>query len=146
MKVVIIDYGSGNLGSIKNMLRKIGVEGIISSSISDIEKAEKLILPGVGTFDHGMRNLGLLGLLPILENKVIQKKTPILGVCLGMQMFARKSQEGESRGLGWIDAEVVRFMFDDRERHLKIPHMGWNLIKMEKEDTLFREMYPKPRF
>ena len=146
MEIVIIDYGLGNLGSIRNMLKKIGAEGTISSDISHIERAEKLILPGVGNFDQGMRNLDALGLLPVLENKVIQKKTPILGICLGMQLFTRRSEEGESAGIGWIDAEVVRFKFDGKERNLKIPHMGWNLIKIEKEDTLIGEMYPEPRF
>jgi len=146
MKIVIIDYGLGNLGSIRNMLKKIGAEGTISSNISDIEGAEKLILPGVGNFDQGMRNLEAIGLLPVLENKVIQKKTPVLGICLGMQLFARKSEEGESTGLGWIDAEVVRFKFDDKERHLKIPHMGWNLVEIHQRNPLFEEMYPEPRF
>jgi len=127
-------------------LKKIGSEAAISSSISDIEEAEKLILPGVGNFDQGMRNLEAFGFLPVLKDKVIEKKTPILGICLGMQLFAPKSEEGESTGLGWIDAEVVRFKFDNRERNLKIPHMGWNLVKVEKEDALFGEMYPEPRF
>ena len=146
MKIVIIDYGLGNLGSIRNMLKKIGAEGAISSNVSDIEGAEKLILPGVGNFDQGMRNLEALGLVPVLENKVIQKKTRILGICLGMQLFARKSEEGKSTGLGWIDAEVVRFKFDDKERHLKIPHMGWNLVEIRQRNPLFEEMYPEPRF
>jgi len=146
MKIVIIDYGLGNLGSIRNMLKKIGAEGAISSNVSDIEGAEKLILPGVGNFDQGMRNLEALGLVPVLENKVIQKKTRILGICLGMQLFARKSEEGKSTGLGWIDAEVVRFKFDDKERHLKIPHMGWNLVEIRQKNPLFEEMYPEPRF
>jgi glutamine amidotransferase len=144
--IVVIDYGLGNLGSIRNMLKKIGAEGAISSNVSDIEGAEKLILPGVGNFDQGMRNLEALGLVPVLENKVIQKKTPILGICLGMQLFARKSEEGKSTGLGWIDAEVVRFKFDDKERHLKIPHMGWNLVEIRQKNPLFEEMYPEPRF
>ena len=146
MKIIIIDYGLGNLGSIKNMLKKIGSEAAISSSISDIEEAEKLILPGVGNFDQGMRNLEASGFLPVLEDRVIQKKTPILGICLGMQLFARKSEEGESTGLGWIDAEVVRFKFGDKERHLKIPHMGWNLVEIRQKNPLFEEMYPEPRF
>jgi glutamine amidotransferase len=146
MKIVIIDYGLGNLGSIRNMLKKIGIEGIISSKVSDIEESEKLILPGVGNFDHGIKNLGDLRLLPVLEDKVIHKKTPILGICLGMQLFAWKSEEGDSRGLGWIDAEVVRFKFGDKERHLKIPHMGWNLIEIRQRDPLFEEMHPEPRF
>jgi len=146
MKIVIIDYGLGNVGSIRNMLKKIGAEGTMSSNVSDIERAEKLILPGVGNFDQGMRNLEALGLVPVLEDKVIQKKTPILGICLGMQLFARKSEEGESTGLGWIDAEVVRFKFGDKERHLKIPHMGWNLVEIRQKNPLFEEMYPEPRF
>jgi glutamine amidotransferase len=146
MKIVIIDYGLGNLGSIKNMLKKIGCGAVISSNKSDIEKADKLILPGVGNFDQGMKNLEALGLLPVLEDKVIQKKTLILGICLGMQLFAGKSEEGDSGGLGWIDAEVVRFKLDDKERHLKIPHMGWNLVDIQQRDPLFEEMYPEPRF
>jgi glutamine amidotransferase len=146
MKIVIIDYGLGNLGSIKNMLKKIGFEAAISSSISDIGAAEKLILPGVGNFDQGMRNLEASGFLPVLEDRVTQKKTPILGICLGMQLFARRSEEGESTGLGWIDTEVVRFKFDDKERRLKIPHMGWNLVKICQKSPLFEEMYPEPRF
>jgi len=144
--IVIVDYGLGNLGSIKNMFKKIGTEAVISSSSSDIERAKKLILPGVGRFDQGMMNLRNLDLVTVLTQKVIQKKTPILGICLGMQLFARKSEEGESAGLGWIDAEVVRFKFDDKERHLKIPHMGWILVKICQRNPLFEEMYPEPRF
>ena len=144
--IVIVDYGLGNLGSIKNMFKKIGREAVISSSSSDIERAKKLILPGVGRFDQGMMNLRNLDLVTVLTEKVIQKKTPILGICLGMQLFARKSEEGESTGLGWIDAEVVRFKFDDKERHLKIPHMGWNLVEIRQRNPLFEEMYPEPRF
>lgn len=144
--IVIVDYRLGNLGSIKNMLKRIGSESLISSNVSDIERAERLILPGIGNFDQGMRNLEVLGLLPVLEDKVFQKKTPILGICLGMQLFTRKSEEGESTGLGWIDGEVVRFKFDDKERHLKIPHMGWNLAEIRQRNPLFEEMYPEPRF
>jgi glutamine amidotransferase len=144
--IVIVDYRLGNLGSIKNMLKRIGSESLISSNVSDIERAERLILPGIGNFDQGMRNLEVLGLLPVLEDKVFQKKTPILGICLGMQLFTRKSEEGESTGLGWIDGEVVRFKFDDKERHMKIPHMGWNLVEIRQRDPLFEEMYPEPRF
>jgi glutamine amidotransferase len=144
--IVIVDYHLGNLGSIKNMLKRIGSESLISSDFADIQEAEKLILPGVGNFGQGMRNLEASGLLPVLEDRVIQKRTPILGICLGMQLFARKSEEGGSRGLGWIDAEVVRFKFDDKERHLKIPHMGWNLVEIRQRDPLFEEMHPEPRF
>jgi glutamine amidotransferase len=144
--IVIVDYGLGNLGSIKNMFKKIGSESVVSSDKSDIEKADKLVLPGVGRFDQGMMNLRNLELVTVLTDKVIKKKTPILGICLGMQLFMRKSEEGESMGLGWIDAEVVRFKFDDKERHLKIPHMGWNLVMIRKKNALFEELFPEPRF
>ncbi len=144
--IVIVDYGLGNLGSIKNMFKKIGAETVISSDRLDIERADKLILPGVGRFDQGMMNLRNLELVAVLTDKVIRERAPILGICLGMQLFTRKSEEGESIGLGWIDAEVVRFKFADKERHLKIPHMGWNLAKIRQRDALFEEMDPEPRF
>jgi glutamine amidotransferase len=143
---VIIDYGLGNLGSIKNMLKKIGCGAVISSNKSDIEKADKLILPGVGSFDQGMKNLNDLGLIPVLNGKVITKKIPILGICLGMQLLTSSSEEGNSAGLGWINAETVKFRFDGIEGKLKIPHMGWNLVKICQRDALFEEMYPEPRF
>ena len=144
--IVVIDYGLGNLGSIKNMFKKIGSKAVISSDKSDIEKADKLILPGVGRFDHGMKNLNDLGLIPVLNDKVVKKKTLILGICLGMQLFTNRSEEGYSPGLGWIDAETVRFKFEEKQNHLKVPHMGWNLVKVCQRDALFEEMYPEPRF
>lgn len=144
--IVIINYGMGNLGSIFNMFKKIGVQAIISSDISDIEKAHKLILPGVGAFDNGMTNLRNLGLIPVLAEKVRTNKTPILGVCLGMQLFTSNSEEGNLPGLGWIDAKTVRFKFDNSHANLKIPHMGWNLIKAKKESNLFSDMYKDARF
>lgn len=121
--IVIVDYGMGNLSSILNMLKKIGAEATISSSISDIEKAHKLILPGVGAFDTGMKNLHDSGFIHLLNNKIIKSKTPILGICLGMQLFTKRSEEGERPGLGWIDAETIRFRFDKTKTALKIPHM-----------------------
>lgn len=144
--IVIINYGMGNLGSIFNMFKKIGVQAIISSDISDIEKAHKLILPGVGAFDNGITNLRNLGLIPVLAEKVITNKTPILGVCLGMQLFTSNSEEGNLPGLGWIDAKTIRFKFDNSHSNLKIPHMGWNLIKAKKESNLFSDMYKDARF
>jgi glutamine amidotransferase len=144
--IVIVDYGLGNLGSIKNMFKKIGTEAVISSNSSDIERAKKLILPGVGRFDQGMMNLRNLDLVGVLTEKVIQKKTPILGICLGMQLFTKHSEEGPSDGLGWIDAETIRFRFGSSQGQLKIPHMGWNLIKIEQKEALVGEMYSEPRF
>lgn len=143
--IVIIDYGLGNLGSVKNMLKKIGAEVIISSDISEIEKADKLILPGVGGFDSGVRNIKNLGLMEILNKKVIQDKIPILGICLGMQLFTKKSEEGKLSGFGWVNGETIKFKFN-QDSNLKIPHIGWNDIKIKKENKLFKNMYSDPRF
>ncbi len=142
--IVVIDYKMGNIGSILNMLKKIGAEAIISSDPEEIKKADKLILPGVGSFDAGMENLKNSGLIPAIEEKVINKKTLILGICLGMQLFAKNSEEGISRGLGWIDAEVKKFKFS--ENSLKIPHMGWNSINIKKQGKLFENMPLDSRF
>src|SRR5271157_5514346 len=101
----------GNLGSIANMLKKAGADVIVSSQVEDIERAEKLILPGVGAFDTGMNSLIERGLASVLHRKVIEQKTQILGLCLGMQLFSKRSQEGNRDGLGWLDAETVRFQF-----------------------------------
>jgi glutamine amidotransferase len=144
--VIIVDYGMGNLGSIANMLKKIGVRARISSSLSEIESADKLILPGVGAFDTGMARLTELGFVDALNDKVLHDKTPILGLCVGMQLFAQRSEEGKLPGLGWLDAEVVRFKFGPEQRGLKIPHMGWNYIRIHMSSQLFIEMPQEARF
>ncbi len=127
--IVIVDYGMGNLRSVQNKFKKLGVTCIISSKKEEIEKADKLVLPGVGHFKYGMQNLKELGFIEILENKVLEKKIPILGICLGTQLFAKHSEEGDCAGLGWIDAKVVRFNVSDRIKY-KVPHMGWNDVKV----------------
>ncbi|MCL5407045.1 MAG: imidazole glycerol phosphate synthase subunit HisH [Patescibacteria group bacterium] len=134
--IVIIDYGAGNLRSVANKLERIGVKAVISSKPSVILKAEKLILPGVGFFKAGMENLSERGLLPVLNQKVLVEKTPILGVCLGIQLFSQKSEEGNAKGLGWIEAETRKFVFEKENSSLKIPHMGWNSIKIRKKSPL----------
>lgn len=134
--IAIVDYGMGNLGSIRNMLRRLGVEAAVTSDHSAIQSAQKLILPGVGAFDHGMQNLSRLGLIPVLNDVAIGKKTPILGICLGMQLLSQSSEEGQLPGLGWIDAETVRFRFPENSDRLKIPHMGWNFITCKKPHPL----------
>ena len=144
--IVIVDYGMGNLGSIANMLKKVGAQAVVSGNGADLEKADKIILPGVGAFDTGMKNLRQLGLLPVLNGKVLRDKTPVLGVCLGMQLLTKGSQEGDLPGLGFIDAETIRFKFDKDQANLKIPHMGWNSIKIKQESPLFADMYEDPRF
>ncbi|HEC91426.1 MAG TPA: imidazole glycerol phosphate synthase subunit HisH [Candidatus Atribacteria bacterium] len=144
--IVIIDYGVGNVGSILNMLKKIKADAKISSDISDIEMADKLILPGVGSFDDAIKNIKAAGLLPTLNEKVIKNKTPILGICLGMQLFSEKSEEGSLPGLGWIKGETVRFKLLNKQKKLKIPHMGWNTIKVERDSTLLKGLYENARF
>ena len=144
--IVIVDYGMGNLGSILNMLKKIGVSARVSSDTHEIEAAEKLILPGVGAFDTGMLRLRELGLLEILDSKAFVHKTPVLGVCLGMQLLTKESEEGLLPGLGWIDGKAIRFRFDPKQSNLKIPHMGWNSVTIHREGSLFKGMDQDVRF
>jgi glutamine amidotransferase len=134
--IVIIDYGMGNTGSIFNRLRRLGVEAKVSSEAADLERATKLILPGIGFFASGMDNLRKNGLLPLLERKVLKEKTPILGICLGMQLFTRKSEEGNTDGLGWINAETKKFDFDNSNTKLRIPHIGWKLIDIKRASPI----------
>jgi glutamine amidotransferase len=144
--IVIIDYGMGNLGSILNMLKRIGAPAMISADPREIENADKLILPGVGAFDTGMKRLNEVGLIDLLSQQVLERKKPTLGVCLGMQLLMKGSEEGTQRGLGWIDGETIRFQFDPNKNHLKIPHMGWNTIAVKRDGALLRNMPSEPRF
>ncbi len=135
-KTIIVEYGTGNPLSVLNMLNKIGVNASISNDPAEIISASKLILPGVGAFDPGMKKLTESGLLPIISEIVLIKKRPILGICLGMQLMCKRSDEGDLPGLGWIDAEVIKFNSDDN-RNFRVPHMGWNLIENKKNSNLF---------
>ena len=128
--LAIVDYGMGNLGSIHNMLARIGVDSVITSDRAQIEAADKLILPGVGAFDRAMESLNRLDIVPLLNDKVLTRKTPILGICLGMQLLSNRSEEGTLPGLGWIDAETVRFPASINGTRLTVPHMGWNTISV----------------
>ncbi|MBL0325182.1 MAG: imidazole glycerol phosphate synthase subunit HisH [Cytophagaceae bacterium] len=122
--VGIIDYNMGNVSSISNMLKKIGEKNIITNDLGILSECDRLILPGVGSFDNGINNLRILGLDEFLVNKFHQN-IPILGICLGMQLFAKNSEEGNQDGLGLVDGDVVSFKGKIEERY-KIPHMGWN--------------------
>ncbi|MBI4474328.1 MAG: imidazole glycerol phosphate synthase subunit HisH [Acidobacteria bacterium] len=144
--ITIIDYGMGNVGSILNMLKRIGVAARVSANADEIRAAERLILPGVGAFDTGMANLASMGLRDVLDEKVQVQQTPVLGVCLGMQLLTGRSEEGRLRGLGWIKGETVRFRFDPKTSHLKIPHMGWNTVKPVPRAPLFASFSEPPRF
>ncbi len=144
--ITIIDYGLGNLGSMANMLKKAGVKTKVTSEVSEIKKADKLILPGVGAFDTGMKNIRDRGLIPVLNEKVLENKTPILGVCLGMQLMGNRSAEGGLPGLGWVDAESIRFKFEGDSANLKIPHMGWNTLKVSQVHPVFAGLEKENRF
>jgi len=143
--IVIVDYGLGNLASVLNMFKKVGEKDVcISSDIELISAADKLLLPGVGAFDAGMQNLENSGLVPLLNKKAIKEKVPVLGICLGMQMLTKRSEEGEKNGLGWIDAETLKLRPDSALK-LKVPNMGWNYVNVKRPNPLL-EMDGKNRF
>jgi len=142
--ITIIDYGMGNLGSVANMFKRIGVPSQISSNISEIAKAEKILLPGVGAFDAAMEKINSSGLKDVLTEKVLVEKIPVLGICLGMQLLTTSSEEGKLKGLNWIPGETLKFRF--AEQSMKIPHMGWNLIKPAKSHPLIDSLPEEPRY
>ena len=144
--IVLVDFGTGNLRSILYKLNKIGIDVTVSSKTEDTEKADKLILPGVGAFGAGMNNLNQLGMVPILHRKVLIEKIPILGICLGMHLFTKASEEGSGEGLAWIDAEVKRFDFQENREDLRIPHVGWNTIDQKRDSLLLKGVLPQQRF
>jgi glutamine amidotransferase len=144
--IVVVDYGVGNLASISNMLRRLNVEASISSDVAVIEAAEKIILPGVGAFDHAMRKLRDGRLLPALERRVLGDGVPLLGLCLGAQLHTRASEEGREAGLGWVDAVSVRFDETRASGKLAIPHMGWSDVKCVRPHILLETEELEPRF
>jgi glutamine amidotransferase len=141
----IVDYGLGNLRSIQNMLRRFGVNSVISNDPTKLRAAEKLILPGVGHFRYGMDRLRERGLIDLLNERALEARVPILGICLGAQLFGRHSEEGDAAGLGWIAMKTVAFECARLTGGEKVPHMGW-------ADTagvahpLFKGMSEPPRF
>lgn len=143
--IAIVDYGLGNLGSVKNMLRKLGAPSVITGKPEELTQATALILPGVGHFDTGMKNLRAAGLDQVLGTQVLEKKVPILGICLGVQLFARKSEEGTEPGLGWIAADVKRFTFPEGKA-LPVPHMGWNEVEWSDSKLLAGATHGEARF
>ncbi len=129
--IAIIDYGMGNVGSLLNMFRRLGIRACVTSDRDIVARADRLILPGVGAYDRGVESLRQLDLVDVLWERVVRFRTPILGVCLGMQLFTLSSEEGSLPGLGWVNATTRRFPVGDPAfRGLRVPHMGWNAIEI----------------
>ena len=144
--ITIVDYGMGNLGSIRNMLHRLGIEAVVTSRHDEIRLADKLILPGVGSFDEAVKNLRKLDLISPLNDKVQGAKTPVLGICLGMQLMANDSEEGVLPGLGWVDAHTRKILFSHSSTTFKIPHMGWNTVDIKRKSPLFNDPPGEQRF
>jgi glutamine amidotransferase len=143
--ISIVDYGVANLGSILNMLNKIGAKSGLVSTPEDIARAESIILPGVGSFDHGVSALQDNALSEAIRRRVLDDEVPILGICLGMQLLGLDSAEGALKGLGLIDARCERFSFGNNTS-LKIPHMGWNTLKQKKSCRILEGLDAAARF
>jgi len=144
--VTIVDYGAGNIFSILNMFKKIGAAAIVAGDKATIAKATKLVLPGVGAFDTCASKLQESGLREVLDRKVLESNTPVLGICVGMQLMVERSEEGNLPGLDWIKGKTVKFGSEIIADGLKIPHMGWANVALNKPSLLFGDMYAEPRF
>ena len=131
--ITIIDYGMGNVGSICNMFKYLGVSAEVTRDAKRIATATKILLPGVGAFDAAMSRIQQYGLREVLDRKVLSERVPILGICLGMQLLTRSSEEGRLPGLGWLDATTRRF---PELKKLPVPHMGWNQVKTTRQSLL----------
>lgn len=146
--IMILDYGMGNCGSIKNMLRYLGVDAMVVSNPEYLQEASAIILPGVGSYDHGLMRLEPFRAK--LEEKVLHDQIPFLGICLGMQLLLERSEEGKLPGLAWIEGEVKRFHFSPNhvDKRLVVPHMGWNNVDFFGQSKLLRseEMVSAARF
>jgi len=142
--ITIVDYGMGNLGSIFNMFKRVGVLSKITSELGDIKSAKKLLLPGVGSFDKAMQKINNSKIRDVLDYKVLNEQTPILGICLGMQLLTKSSEEGKEKGLGYIDAHTMKFSFENK--NIKVPHMGWNMVLKSKNSLITNGFVNESRF
>lgn len=144
-RITVVDYGAGNIGSVLNMIRKVGGQAVASGQSDELLKAEKILLPGVGSFDNAMNRLKNLALIDVLQERA-EAGVPFFGICLGMQLLSNKSEEGTLPGLGLIPGSVRRFKFDAEQAHLKIPHMGWNRAEPLREHSLCKGLESDARF
>ncbi len=144
--IAIIDYGLGNIAAFASVYNRANIKVSVARTAGDLKGASKLILPGVGHFDHAMQLLQQSGMRDTLDKMVLGDKVPVIGVCVGMQILARSSEEGKLPGLGWIDADVRAFRSCDAARNMSVPHMGWNDVRPLSPNRLFDELQNSARF
>ena len=144
--ITIIDYGLGNIFAFSNVYKRLSIPVAVAKSAADLQAATKLILPGVGAFDHAMELLQQSGMRNALDELVLARAVPVLGVCVGMQILAATSEEGHLLGLGWIDGNVRRFDSLNVRQPLRLPHMGWNDVKPIGSSALFAGLNSDARF
>lgn len=144
--IVIIDYGLGNLNAFVNVFKKLDIPVKIAKVASDMEGATKIILPGVGAFDYAMSKLNESGMRSKLDEFVLEKKIPVIGICVGMQILAQSSEEGVLPGLGYIDGLVKKFDTSQFHQKTLLPHMGWNNIQIKSGHNLFKDLDPVPLY
>lgn len=143
--ITLVSYGLGNVLAFLNVYKRLGVKVVIAENADDLKRASKVILPGVGAFDHAMELLDDSGMRATLEDLALGKRIPVLGVCVGMQILAGSSEEGRRPGLGWITGDVMRFRVTEQNA-LALPHMGWNDIRLASNDPLFAGLASEARF
>jgi imidazole glycerol-phosphate synthase subunit HisH len=144
--ISIVNYGVGNVHAIQNIYKRLNIAAAITSSPEQLRAAERIVLPGVGAFDWAMKRLNESGMREALDEAVLRGRRPVLGICVGMQMMALRSDEGVVPGLGWIDAEVKKFDHASFTQKTHLPHMGWNSVEPRKQDGLFRHLGSTARF
>lgn len=144
--ISIIDYGVGNIKAFSNIYKNFDIEFAVATCVDDLQKTTKIILPGVGSFDYAIQQLHNSGMKERLDELVLEKKIPVLGICVGMQMLAKNSEEGELPGLGWIDGVVKKFDQSTLNEKMPLPHMGWNTLNIKQESPLLINLQQDPSF
>jgi glutamine amidotransferase len=144
--IAIVDYGLGNVLAFANVYKGLNISVTVARSAVELEPATKIILPGVGAFDHAMELLDASGMRATLDRKAREEHVPVLGICVGMQILAASSEEGRLPGLGWIDGRVRKFSLDGLDQKTRLPHMGWNDVKPRRATGLFGELENDARF
>jgi imidazole glycerol-phosphate synthase subunit HisH len=144
--ITIINYGLGNVQAFANIYKRLNIPARVASTLDELENSDKIILPGVGAFDWAMKRLNESGMRGTLEELILRRNKPVLGICVGMQMLAPRSEEGHSAGLGWIDGEVKKFDERTLKQKTQLPHMGWNDVSPQREGGLFKNLETGARF